>query len=58
MLCMLDHAVIPHSHTPPTPFERTIVDIDEYTSELHGDYHYFQVTKNDWHPLTNRLWNV
>ena len=29
MLCMLDHAVIPHSHTPPTPFERTIVDIDE-----------------------------
>lgn len=26
---MLDHAVIPHSHTPSTPFERTIVDIDE-----------------------------
>ena len=36
----------------------TIVDIDEYVSELHGGYHYFQATKDDWHPLTSRLWNV
>lgn len=34
----------------------TLVDIGVYTSELHGDYYYFRMSKEDWHPLTNRLW--
>ena len=27
MLCMLDHAVIPHSHTHSPPFEKSVVDL-------------------------------
>jgi hypothetical protein len=33
-----------------------LVDILTYASEIHGDYHAFKVTGDDWHPLTNRLW--
>lgn len=33
-----------------------LVDIKTYTSELHGDYYYFRMTSEDWHPITSRLW--
>jgi len=33
-----------------------IVDIKEYESEINGFYYYFQTKKDDWHPLTIRLW--
>jgi len=36
----------------------TVVDIKEHTSEEYGSYFYFQTTKDDWHPLTNRLWEI
>lgn len=38
--------------------EPKIVDIKEYISEEHGSYYYFQTSDEDWHPLTNRLWNI
>jgi len=38
--------------------ETQLVDIGEFTSEIHGSYYYFKTCKDDWHPLTNRLWNV
>jgi hypothetical protein len=36
----------------------TIVKIKEYVSESNGHYYYFQISPEDWHPLTTRLWNV
>lgn len=35
-----------------------IVDIEEYNSEVNGFYYYFQLSREDWHPLTNRLWEL
>ena len=35
-----------------------VVDIKEYNSESHGNYYYFQTCKDDWHPLTTRLWDM
>ena len=35
-----------------------IVNIGEYVSEAHGTYRYFSLSKDDWHPITNRLWVV
>lgn len=35
-----------------------LVDIGTYTSEIHGDYYYFKTCEDDWHPLTNRLWEA
>lgn len=32
------------------------VEVKEYVSETHGNYYYFQTHKDDWHPLTTRLW--
>lgn len=36
----------------------TEVDINVYESKERGNYYYFQTCKEDWHPLTNRLWAV
>ena len=33
-----------------------LVDIKEYESKENGNYYVFQTCKDDWHPLTNRLW--
>ena len=33
-----------------------LVDIREHISENHGSYYFFQTHKDDWHPLTTRLW--
>lgn len=33
-----------------------LVDIKEHVSESHGSYYFFQTGKEDWHPLTTRLW--
>lgn len=33
-----------------------LVNIKEYESKEHGSYYYFQTNKDDWHPLTKRLW--
>ena len=38
--------------------ETKIVDVKEHESEKHGSYYYFQTEKDDWHPLTTRLWNI
>jgi len=38
--------------------ETILVDVGEYTSEVNGSYYYFQTEKDDWHPLTNRLWTI
>jgi hypothetical protein len=35
-----------------------LVDIGLYDSEVNGEYYYFQITKDDWHPITSRLWSV
>lgn len=35
-----------------------MVDIKEYSSESHGNYHYFRTCEEDWHPLTSRLWII
>ena len=35
----------------------TIVDIKEFNSDENGHYYYFQLSPQDWHPLTTRLWN-
>lgn len=36
--------------------EPKIVNIQEHVSEKHGSYYFFQTSKDDWHPLTTRLW--
>ena len=35
----------------------TLVDVKTHTSEINGEYYYFSMSKEDWHPLTNRLWS-
>lgn len=35
-----------------------VVDIKLYDSHEHGEYYYFSMGENDWHPLTSRLWNI
>ena len=35
-----------------------VVDIKLYSSSEHGEYYYFSMNIDDWHPLTTRLWNL
>ena len=34
----------------------TLVDVKTFVSQENGEYYYFSMSKDDWHPLTNRLW--